>query len=141
MPAHKWTFKARFRANAYAMQSGRATANLTIFRQIAKKYLNRDPREILRDLIETQPPQGKWFAAAKDAGCLGIALECATDGWAEPATLIRAYQQLASAAAMCGRSEWAAAEVDRLIDQGTSSDRQELLKVLVAERSRQSSLD
>jgi hypothetical protein len=161
----------------YAMQSGRASTNLATFRQIAKKYLNRDPRKILRDLIETQPPKGKWFAAAKDAGCTDVALECAADGWAEPATLIRAardftendadfaakvalcairnllagggyepttldmiqaHQHLINAAVSSGRSEWAAAEVDRLIDRGTSSDRQALLKVLVEERSRQS---
>jgi hypothetical protein len=74
MPAHKWTFKSRFRANAY-----------------------------------------------------------------EPTTLDmnNAYQHLMNASAKCGRTAWAQAEDDRLIANGTSSDRQEFLTALVAGRQRQ----
>jgi hypothetical protein len=159
----------------YALEAVRATTNLATFRQVAKKYPDRDPREILLDLIEAHGPKGKWFAAAKDAGCLEVALECAEDGWADPATLIRAardftekdayfaaevalcaiknllagggyeptmldmmnaHRHLMGAAAGCGRSEWAETEVDQLIERGTTSDRQEFLRVLISERER-----
>jgi len=42
------------------------------------------------DLIEARGNKGRWFAAAKDAGFLDIALECAQTGETEPKTLIRA---------------------------------------------------
>ena len=160
----------------YALQAARATTNLATFRQVAKKYPDRETHEILLDLIEAHGPKGKWFAAAKDAGCLDVALECATDRWADPSTLIRAardfcekdanfaaevalcaiknllagggyepttldmmnaYRHLREAAARCGRCEWAEAEVDRLIERGTSSDCQDFLRVLISERRRQ----
>lgn len=38
---------------------------------------------------------GKWFAAAKSAGFLDIALECARSSDAEPATLVRAARGFA----------------------------------------------
>lgn len=74
----------------YALHAVRATTNLATFRQIAKKYPERDPRKILLNLIEAHMPKGKWFAAAKDANCLDVALECAADSSADPSTLIRA---------------------------------------------------
>ena len=60
-------------------------------------------------------------------------------GGYEPTTLdmIRAYQHLANAATKCDKLGWAEAEVDRLIAKRTSSDRQEMLQSLVAERGRQ----
>jgi hypothetical protein len=159
----------------YALQAARATTNLATFRQVAKKYPHRDARQILLDLIEACGPKGKWFAAAKTADCLDVALDCAADTRANPATLIRAardfaekdanfaaevtlcaiknllagggyepttldmmnaYRHLIDAAARCGRSEWVEVELDRLISKGTSSDRQELLRVLISERER-----
>ena len=48
------------------------------------------------DLIETRGERGKWFAAAKDAGLLDIALVCARDYAAEPATLVRAARDFAA---------------------------------------------
>jgi hypothetical protein len=39
--------------------------------------------------------RGKWFAAAKDAGFLDVALLCARDYAAEPATLVRAARDFA----------------------------------------------
>jgi hypothetical protein len=45
-----------------------------------------------------------------------------------------ACQHLMNASDKCGRMDWALAEVDRLIAKGTSSDRQDLLSVLVAVR-------
>jgi hypothetical protein len=44
---------------------------------------------VLLDLIETRGERGKWFAAAKDAGFFDVALACARDFAAEPATLVR----------------------------------------------------
>ena len=55
--------------------------------------------------------------------------------------MIQAFRHLINAAVKSGRSDLAHEEVDRLIDRGTSSDRQELLKALVVERGRQSSSD
>lgn len=48
------------------------------------------------DLIETRGRRGKWFAAAKDAGFLDVALGCARDFAAEPATLVRAARDFAA---------------------------------------------
>jgi hypothetical protein len=45
---------------------------------------------MLLDLIETRGDKGKWFAAAKDAGFLDIAVECAAVHGADPSTLVRA---------------------------------------------------
>ena len=48
------------------------------FRAIARKYPHKPPEEILRDLIKSTPgTEGKWFAAAKDAGHLDLAIELA----------------------------------------------------------------
>jgi hypothetical protein len=51
---------------------------------------------VLLDLIEARGQRGKWFAAAKDAGFLDIALLCAQDFTVEPATLVRAARVLAA---------------------------------------------
>ncbi|GAA6200468.1 hypothetical protein [Aquicoccus sp. SU-CL01552] len=50
-------------------------------------YPNRDPRGVLEDLIARHGGKGKWFAAAKTAGYLDIALDCASDPEAVSATL------------------------------------------------------
>jgi hypothetical protein len=63
---------------------------LATFRAVTRKYPERDPRQVLIDLIEARGDQGKWFAAAKSAGFLDIALDCASHGATEPATLLRA---------------------------------------------------
>ena len=51
---------------------------------------------MLLDLIETRGERGKWFAAAKDAGLLDVALLCARDYATEPATLVRAARDFAA---------------------------------------------
>mgnify|MGYP006959935309 CR=1 FL=1 len=61
-----------------------------------KRYPDRDPRGILQDLIALHGRKGKWFAAAKTAGYLDIALDCASDPEAAPATLIRTARDFAS---------------------------------------------
>ena len=50
---------------------------------------------MLLDLIEARGAPGKWFAAAKAAGFLDIALDCARSFDAEPATLLRAARDFA----------------------------------------------
>ncbi len=74
----------------YGLKSVSGSTNLSVFRQTAKKYPEKDPRQVLLDLIESRGDKGKWFAAAKSANLLDIALECAATGDTEPATLIRA---------------------------------------------------
>jgi len=55
-----------------------------------KRYPDLDARMILVDLIESHGSKGKWFAAAKTAKYLDLALDCAAQSDAAPATLIRA---------------------------------------------------
>lgn len=68
---------------------------LAMWRDLVKRYPDLDARRILEDLIETQGTKGKWFAAAKTAKYLDIALECAAHPDAAPATLIRAARDFA----------------------------------------------
>ena len=74
----------------YGLDAARATTNLAVFREVVKKYPDRDPRQVLLDLVEHHGYPGKWFAAAKTAGFLDLATQFASDLGAEPATLIRA---------------------------------------------------
>ena len=142
----------------YGLQTASGTNNLAVFTKTAQTYPDRSTREILMDLIEARGDKGKWFAAAKDAGHLDIALECASLGTTEPATLIRAardfseteprfaaqmalqaiedllegcgyepigldimkaYDCLMKAARNCGATDWATAEVERLLARGS----------------------
>ncbi|MDX2484257.1 MAG: hypothetical protein QNK42_11430 [Pseudodonghicola sp.] len=68
---------------------------LAMWRDLVKRYPDRDPRGALVDLIALHGRKGKWFAAAKTAGHLDIALDCASDPEAAPATLIRAARDFA----------------------------------------------
>lgn len=75
----------------YAVAANQGTTNLATFRAIAKKYPNKQPEEILRDLVTSTPgSEGKWFAAAKDAGLFDVAIELATSSPTDPLTLTRA---------------------------------------------------
>jgi len=77
--------------NRYAVEANQSTTNLSTFRAIAKKYPNKSARDILRDLIASQPgAEGKWFAAAKDAGLFDMAIELASSSPTDPRTLARA---------------------------------------------------
>jgi hypothetical protein len=69
---------------------------LAVYRETVKRYRERDRRQVLLDLIVTRGERGKWFAAAKDAGFLDVALVCARDYAAEPATLVRAARDFAA---------------------------------------------
>jgi len=67
----------------------------SIYRRLVSKYPQRDARQILLDLMGKSGERGRWFAAAKDAGFLDIALACARSGRAEPSTLLRATRDFA----------------------------------------------
>ena len=74
----------------YGLHAVSGTTNLAIYRSLVRTYPDRDHRQMLLDLIETRGDKGKWFAAAKDAGFLDIALDCAAMHNADPSTLVRA---------------------------------------------------
>ncbi len=80
----------------YAFEANQGTTNLSTFRAIAKKYPDKQPDEILRDLVSSTPgAEGKWFAAAKDAGLFTLAIELATRSPTDPRTLTRAARDYA----------------------------------------------
>lgn len=80
----------------YAIEANQGTTHLATFRAIAKKYPNTPPEQILRDLVASTPgAEGKWFAAAKDAGLLNVAIELATISPTDPRTLARAARDFA----------------------------------------------
>ncbi len=80
----------------YAVEANQGTTNLATFRAIAKKYPNKQPEEILRDLIVSTPgAEGKWFAAAKEAGLFAVATELAIRSPTDPRTLTRAARDYA----------------------------------------------
>jgi len=86
------------REEAYVRYSRGACTQAThvgMYREIHKKYPEHDRRKVLLDLIGSSPAKGKWFAAAKEAGELDIALQCAAADGADPATLTRAARDLA----------------------------------------------
>ena len=68
---------------------------LAMWRDLVKRYPDIDARRVLEDLIATQGQKGKWFAAAKTAKYLDLALDCAAQPDAAPATLIRAARDFA----------------------------------------------
>lgn len=74
----------------FALPYAGGTTYLATWRTLAKRYPERGGREVLADLIAARGQKGKWFAAAKAAGDLDLALECAADHEAEPSALVRA---------------------------------------------------
>ena len=80
----------------YGLALALATTNLATYRALTRRYPERDHRQMLIDLIETRGNRGKWFAAAKDAGMLDIAISCAAAPDADPSTLVRAARDFAS---------------------------------------------
>lgn len=70
----------------FGLRTATGPTYLAIYRETAKRYPDRDRRQVLLDLIEMRGERGKWFAAAKEAGLFDIALLCARDVAAEPAT-------------------------------------------------------
>src|SRR5439155_9151442 len=75
----------------YALASNRSTSNSITYRSIVRKYPERERTQILRDLVAATPgEEGKWFAAAKEAGQLELAAELANQSPCDPKTLTRA---------------------------------------------------
>jgi hypothetical protein len=75
----------------YAMRANQRGTYLATFRAVAKKYPRKPASEILADLATTTPgDEGKWFAAAKDAGLYDEALALARRTPCDPKTLARA---------------------------------------------------
>jgi hypothetical protein len=74
----------------YALAANGSSTGLATFRAIVKKYPDRDPKKILLDFAASSSDPGRWFAAAKDAGFLDLALEFANTGRTDPRTLSRA---------------------------------------------------
>lgn len=75
----------------YALLANQGATHLATFRALIRKYPAMPPAEILRDLIASTPgSEGKWFAAAKDAGLFDVAINLATSSPTDPRTLVRA---------------------------------------------------
>ena len=80
----------------YGIAANEATTHLATFRALARKYPHLAPAQILADLVASTPGhEGKWFAAAKDAGLLDVALHLASTRPCEPRTLTRAVRDYA----------------------------------------------
>lgn len=79
----------------YGTQAPLHGTYLNIYRGICKKYPTIDKKEILLDCMNRTIDKGSWFAAAKSAGFLDIALECAQASGANPDTLLRACRDFA----------------------------------------------
>jgi len=80
----------------YAISANRNTTHLATYRAIVKKYPHKKPADILRDLVKSEPgAEGKWFAAAKDAGMYEVAMELAKRSPTDPRTLTRAARDFA----------------------------------------------
>jgi hypothetical protein len=75
----------------YAIAANRGASYVAFYRAIIRKYPEQQPVRILRDLVASTPgDEGKWFAAAKEAGLLEMAVELANQSPCDPRTLTRA---------------------------------------------------
>jgi hypothetical protein len=75
----------------YGLRANRGGTYLATFRAVARKYPHKTGSEILADLVASTPgDEGKWFAAAKEAGLLEEALALARRTPCDPRTLSRA---------------------------------------------------
>ena len=74
----------------YALNATGSSTGLATFRAIVRTYPAHDPQKILLDLATSGCEPGRWFAAAKDAGFLDLALKFAKKGRTDPRTLSRA---------------------------------------------------
>jgi hypothetical protein len=80
----------------YGLEANQAGTYLATFRAVARKYPHKPASEILADLVNTTPgDEGKWFAAAKDAGLYDDALALASRTPCDPKTLARAARDFA----------------------------------------------
>lgn len=75
----------------YGLRANQGGTYLATFRAVSKKYPHKAPADVLADLVETTPgEEGKWFAAAKEAGLYDEALALASRAPCDPRTLARA---------------------------------------------------
>lgn len=80
----------------YALSANRAGTHRAWFRAVARKYPLKTPADILADLVRHTPgDEGKWFAAAKDAGLFDEAIAFANRTPCDPKTLTRAARDFA----------------------------------------------
>lgn len=80
----------------YGLAANQAGTYLATFRAVVKKYPHKPASDILADLVQTTPgDEGKWFAAAKDAGLYEDALALASRTPCDPKTLARAARDYA----------------------------------------------
>jgi len=80
----------------YGLTAHRAGTHLAWFRAVAKRYPHKRPAGVLADLVELTPgDEGKWFAAAKDAGLFDEAIALANRAPCDPRTLTRAARDFA----------------------------------------------
>jgi hypothetical protein len=79
----------------YAFSANRRGTGVATFRALSEKYPEKDPKEILDDLIRLSPgTEGKWFATARQLGFLDLAVKLAQTSPCEPRTLNRAAKDL-----------------------------------------------
>ncbi len=77
--------------DCYGLEASQKMTNLATFRAIVKKYPEKEPIDILDDLIEeTTGAAGKWFTSAKSIGLYKKAGELAMSSPLDPRTLTRA---------------------------------------------------
>jgi hypothetical protein len=82
--------------NRYGLIANQRGTYLAWFRAVVKKYPHKEPVEILDDLVEHTPgDEGKWFAAAKEAGLYDEAISLANSSPCDPRTLTRAARDFA----------------------------------------------
>lgn len=75
----------------HAAVANRAGTYLATFRAVARKYPTKSDAEVLTLLVASTPgDEGKWFAAAKDAGLYDEAIALARRTPTDPRTLARA---------------------------------------------------
>ncbi len=80
----------------YGRCANRRGTYLATFRAVAKKYSQKQPSEILADLVADTPgEEGKWFAAAEEARLYDLALDLARRSPCDPRTLARAARDFA----------------------------------------------
>jgi len=83
---------------ALRLRASRGGTHLGTFRAVARKFPHKAPRDILTDLLAATPgEEGKWFAAATEAGLYDEALDLARRTPCDPRTLTRAARDLAEA--------------------------------------------
>jgi len=80
----------------YGLRAHRATTFLATLTAVCRAYPGKPRYEVLTDLVTSTPgEEGKWFAAAKDAGLYDEALALATRSPCDPKTLTRAARDFA----------------------------------------------